>query len=182
MQPSFSTFFEFGFLDFSLDSIKFLKCMIWQTNFFCCFFCFFLVPTTFLLWVTTHAIDGLPDWKQNFSHENCFEKGLSFGRGLFMPFLSKERVTVQKCSQEMGNFLFGQRAPRHQSKMILKYYGLRTCVFCYRKGVDRFEVVASFDAYQITKYQVLQKLIFCCLISEEFEKKNFKSRIFLLVA
>ena len=59
--------------------------------------------------------------------------------------------------------------------MILKYYGLGTCVFGYRKEFDRLEVIASHDAYQATKYQVLQKLIFRCLISEEIEKEIFKS-------
>ena len=44
---------------------------------------------------------------------------------------------------------------QHQSRMILKYYGLGTSVFGYRKGVGRLEAVASLDAYQITKYQVL---------------------------
>ena len=65
--------------------------------------------------------------------------------------------------------------------MILKYYGLGTCVFGYRKGFGKLEAVASLDAYQVTKYQVLQKLIFRCLIFEEIEKENFKSKIFLLM-
>ena len=51
---------------------------------------------------------------------------------------------AQKCSREMGNFLFGQRTPRHRSRMILKYYGHETHVFGYRKGVGRLE------AYQKT--------------------------------
>ena len=69
-----------------------------------------------------------------------------------MSFLSKKKIMAQKCSREMDNFLFGQRAPRHQSRMILKYYGLGTCVFGYGKGVDRLEAVASLNAYKITKY------------------------------
>ena len=62
---------------------------------------------------------------------------------------------TQKCSREMGNFLFGQRAPKHRLRMILKYYGPKTRVFGYQKRVDRLEAVASLDTYQITKYQVL---------------------------
>ena len=64
---------------------------------------------------------------------------------------------AQKCFREMGNF--GQHAPRHQSKMISRYHGLETCVFGHRKSFGRLEAVASLDAYQITNYQFLQKLI-----------------------
>ena len=93
-----------------------------------------------------------------------------------------KRVVPQKCSRKMDNFLFGQRAPRHQSSMILKYYGLVTCVFGYWKGVGKLEAVVSLDTHQIIKYQVLQKLIiFCCLVFEEFDKEILKSGIFLPV-
>ena len=115
-----------------------------------------------------------------FLMQELFWKGYLLVKGLFMSFLSKERIMAQKCSREMDNFFFGQRAPRYQSRMILKYYGLVTCIFGYWKGVGRFEAVASLNAYQITKYQVLQKLIiFCFLVSEEFEKEILKSGIFL---
>ena len=43
--------------------------------------------------------------------------------------------------------------------------------FGYRKGVSRFEAVASLDVYQITKNQILQNSFFCYLIFEEFEKE-----------
>ena len=66
--------------------------------------------------------------------------------------------------------------------MILKYYGPKTCVFGYRKRFGKLEAIASLDAYQATKYQVLQKLIFRYLIFEEIEKEIFKSGIFLLIA
>ena len=40
MQPFFSTFLNLVFLIFRLDSIEFLKCMIWQSNFSFLFFVF----------------------------------------------------------------------------------------------------------------------------------------------
>ena len=43
--------------------------------------------------------------------------------------------------------------------------------FVCLKGFGRLKVVASLDAYQITKYQILQKFIFCYLIFEKFEKE-----------
>ena len=134
--------FEFGF----------------QTAFvyFIYFFCSFFLCSHEL---STPGDDACHKWpsrlKHHFSWENCFERGCLLVKGLFMSFLSKERIMAQKCSREMGNFLFGQRAPRHQSRMILKYYGPGTCVFGYRKWVGRLEAIASLDAYQIIKYQVL---------------------------
>ena len=95
-------------------------------------------------------------------------EGWPFGPRLFRSFLSKERIMAQKYFREMGNF--GQHVPRHQSKMISRCRGLGI-LFCSLKMFDRFETVASLDAYQITNYQFLQKfIIFCCLIFEEFEK------------
>ena len=44
-------------------------------------------------------------------------------------------------------------------------------VFWSLEGFGRFEAIASLDAYQITKYQNLQKFIFCYLIFEEIEKE-----------
>ena len=57
--------------------------------------------------------------------------------------------------------------------MILKYHGPGTSVFGYRKGVGRFEAIASIDAYQITKYQVLQKLIFDFPDFRRISRKSF---------
>ena len=92
-------------------------------------------------------------------------------KGLFIPFLSirkgygskscshhfyqQDRGYGSKVSSRHVQFFFSQRAPRHQSMMILKYHSLGTCVFGYWKGVGRLEAVVSLNAYQITKYQVL---------------------------
>ena len=62
---------------------------------------------------------------------------------------------AQKCSREMGNFC--QHAPRHQSGRFQNITILETCVFGYREGFGKLEVVASLDAYQITNYQFLSK-------------------------
>ena len=60
--------------------------------------------------------------------------------------------------------------------MISEYHDLGTCVSGHLKGFGKLETVASLDAYQITNYQFLSKLIiFRCLISEEFKKKVSKS-------
>ena len=56
-------FFELDSFDFCLNSIKFLKCMIWQSFFFVLLiFSFFLVLVVCLLRTTMYAIDGPPDW------------------------------------------------------------------------------------------------------------------------
>ena len=180
MQSSFSTFFfEFSFLDFCLDSIEFFKCMIWHSNpFFFLLLLFFFM--TCLLRAMTHIIDGFSGWN-TISHVGIVLKGSSFGQ-MVVHVISVQKKMAQKCSREMDNFIFGQRAPRHQSRIIWRYYGLMTCVFGYWKGVGRLEAIASLDAYQITKYQVLQKLIiFYFLVSEEFEKEILKLEIFLPV-
>ena len=88
-------------------------------------------------------------------------------------------VMAQRCPQDMGSFLFGQRAPKHQSRMILKYHSLKTCVFGRWKGFSRFEAIASLDAYQITKYQILQKLIFLLPNFWRIRERNFQIRNFL---
>ena len=70
----------------------------------------------------------------------------------------------------MGNF--SQHAPRHQLWVISEYQDLKDLCFWSLKRFGRFEAVVSLDAYQITNYQFPSKLIiFCCLISEEFENK-----------
>ena len=121
--------------------------------------------------------------KHHFSSRNCFERVIFWSKGCSCHFCPKKRLWLKRYSRKMGNCLFYQHAPRHQSRMILKYYGPGTCVFGHWKGVGRLEAIVSLDAYQIIKYQVLQKLIiFCCLISKEFKKKILKSRIFLAVA
>ena len=80
----------------------------------------------------------------------------------------------------MGNFQ--STCPKASIKMVSEYHDLGTCVFGHWKGFGKLETVANFNAYQITKYQILQKLIiFCCMIFEEFKKEILKSRIFKIV-
>ena len=92
-----------------------------------------------------------------------------FGPKLFIPLLSTKRVMAQKYFREMGNFRL--ICPKTLIKVISGYHDLGI-LFCSLKRFGRIETVASFDVYQIIKYQFFQKLvIFCCLISEEFEKE-----------
>ena len=149
----FSTFFWTWLSWLLFRLIKFSKCMIWQSFSFFVHFFLFLVLMVCLFRATTHVIDDFPDWS-TFPHARIFLKRLTFGPKLFRSFLSKKRIMAQKCFWKMDNF--GQHAPRHQSKMILRYHGLGT-LFCSLKRFGRFETVASLDAYPITKYQFFFK-------------------------
>ena len=149
------------------------------------FFVFFSTFYFFCLFLQffTSGNDTCHKWpsklKATVLAQELFWKGLSFGPGLFMSFLSKEKIMAQKYSRKIDNFLFGQRAPRHQSRMILKYYGLVICVFGYWKGVGRLEAVASLDAYQISSPTKTHHFLLPDF--EEFAKEILKSEIFLPV-
>ena len=80
--------------------------------FFCSLFSSFIHPIC-LLRATTHVAYGLPSWSI-FSYVRIVFKDCLLIKGLFMSFLSKERIMARKYSRKMHNF--GQRAPRHQSK------------------------------------------------------------------
>ena len=93
MQSSFSTFFfEFSFLDFRLDSIEFLKCMIWQSIFFS-FFCFFFHD------LFTSDNDAYHRWllrlKHHFSCRNCFERVIFWSKGCSCHFCPKKGLWLK---------------------------------------------------------------------------------------
>ena len=111
----FQHFFEFCFLDFlfKLNWISQVHDMTIKFLFLFFFSFLFLISTTFLLRATTHTIEGLLDWKQHFSRENCFEKCYLLVQDCSCHFCPKKKVMAQKCSQEIVNFLFGRRALRY---------------------------------------------------------------------
>ena len=133
---------------------------------------FFFLLLFFFHDLSTSSNDAYHRWfsklKHHFSCSNCFERVFFWSRVVHTIFASKKRLWLKRVvqtvfvskkglwlkrySRKMGNYLFDQHALRHQSRMILKYYGLRTCVVGYGKRVGRLEAVASLDAYQITKY------------------------------
>ena len=121
----FHHFLELDSLDFHLDLIKFLKCVIWQSIFLFSLLFLFFVLMVCLLRATTHVIDGPPSWSIS-SHVRIVLKGWPFGSKLFRSFLSKERIMAQKYFREMGNF--GQRAPRHQSRWFQNITILGFCL------------------------------------------------------
>ena len=87
---------------------------------------------------------------------------------------------AQKCSREMDNFLFGQRVLRHQLRSILRYHGFRIFIFDHWKGFGRLEAIGSSNAYQITEYQILQKIIFCP-ISKIFAREVLNLEFYYLL-
>ena len=89
--------------------------------------------------------------------------------------LNKDRA--QKCSWEIGNFSIS--LPRGINQGQFWNVIVLWLVFGWWKGFfGRLEALASLDAYQITNYQFLSKLIiFRCLIFEEFNKKVSKSGV-----
>ena len=101
----FSTFFECGLLDFHLDSIEFLKCMILQSNFSFCFF--------FLLFFCSHKLSTLDDdtchkWpsrlKHHFSWENYFERGCLLVKGFSCHFCPKKGLWLKSVLKKWAIF------------------------------------------------------------------------------
>ena len=133
--------------------------------FFC--FCFFFFLMVCLLRATTHIIDGLPAWSIS-SHMRTVLKGLAFWFEVARITSVQRKIWLKSIFWEMGNFL--SICLEVSIKVISEYHNL-WILFCSLKRFGRFETVASLDAYQIINYQFLQKfIIFCCLISKEFEK------------
>ena len=131
---------------------------------------FFYTLTICLLRATMHVIDGLPSWSIILMWK-LFWRGSSFDqRVIYAISISEKRLWLKGVFEKL--IIFGQRAPRYQSRMTLKYHdlGILLCL----KGFGRLEVAASFDAYQITKHQILQKFIFCYLIFVRAQS-NFSS-------
>ena len=82
---------------------------------------------------------------------------------------------AQKYFREMGNF--GQYVLRHQSRWFQSITILGFC-FAYLKVFDRFETIASLDAYQITKYQFFKNLSFFVAWFSKNSRKSFWIRNF----
>ena len=90
-----------------------------------------------------------------------------------IPFLLARKGYGSKDSREMGNFQ--STCPKASIKVILEYHDFGTCIFWSLKGFGKFEAIASFDAYQITICQTLQKLIinFFLLDFRRIREKKF---------
>ena len=105
-----------------------------------------------------------------------FWEGWFFGPKLFRSFLSKERITAQKYfKKKMGNF--GQCALRHQSKWF-QNIAILGLAFLVIEGFDRFETVASLDAYQITNYQFYKNSSFFVAWSPKNLRNRFLNQEF----
>ena len=178
-------FFEFGFLDFRLDSIEFFKCMTWQSIFLFVHF-FFFILMIHLLRATSHVVGGLPTWStsshvrivlkrgrllvQNVVHVICpkervwlrsvlfmsARKGLWF-KGLLIPLLLAKEGYDSKGSREMG--IFWSTCSKVSIKVISEYYGFGTCIFWSLKGFGRLEAIARLDAYHKTIWGCLQHVL-----------------------
>ena len=148
---NFSSFSQHFFYSY-LDLIEFFKCMTWQSMFLLLFFFSFFFHD-----LSTQSNDVCHRWpsklKHLFSCEDLFWKGWLLVRGCSYHFCPEKNM-AQKYSREMGNFL--SICPEASIKVISKYHDLGI-LFCSLKRFGRFETVASFDAYQITKYQFFFK-------------------------
>ena len=101
MQSSFSTFFfEFRFFDFRLDSIKFFKCMIWQSNPFFAFIFFYNLSIP--------GNDAYHKWlsrlKHHFSCRNCFERVIFWSKGGSCHFCSKKWLWLKSVPEKWTIF------------------------------------------------------------------------------
>ena len=97
MQSFFWHFFEFSFLDFRLDSIEFLKCMIWQSN------PFFLL-SLFFHDLSTLGNDAyhrcLSRLKHHFSCRNCFERVIFWSKGCSCHFCPKKGLWLKNIPEK----------------------------------------------------------------------------------
>ena len=78
------------------------------------------------------------------------EKGLWF-KGLLISSSLARKGYDSKGSREMGSFQ--STCSKASIKVISEYHDFGTGIFGHWKGFGRLEVIASLDAYQITKYQ-----------------------------
>ena len=158
----FSAFF-LNLAFFCLDWSNFSSA--WYDNhflFFCSFFSFSRSHGLFI--PSNNACHRSPfGLKHHLLWENCFEKGWLLVQGCSYQFCPKKGLWLKKCSQKMGNFW---STCLKTFKVIPGYHDLGI-LFC---SLKKFEAIASLDAYQITNYQFLSKLIIFFLIFEEFEK------------
>ena len=124
----FNTFFEFGFLHFRLDSIKFFKCMTWQSIFLFVLFCSHNSSTL--------GNDACHRWPSNLKHlfscEDCFER-VGFWFEIARIIFVQRKNMAQKYSWELGNFW--STCLEASIKVISKRHDLGTCVFGHWKGL-----------------------------------------------
>ena len=66
--------------------------------------------------------------------------------------------------------------PQGVNHVISEYHDFRACIFGHWKGLGRFEAIASLDAYQITKYQILL-LDFWRIQEKEFLNQEFYGQL-----
>ena len=104
-------------------------------------------------------------WKVSLLAQGCLGHFCPKG-GSWLKSVSEKWVILVNMSQDINQKWF-------QGIAVLGFCSARG------KGLAGLKLLASLDAYQIINYQFLQKLIifFCCLISEEFEKKVSKSGV-----
>ena len=159
----FNTFFEFGFLDFCLDSAEFFKCMTWQSIFL--FVILFIHFFSLFEWSTLGNVacrDDLPTWSI-FSHTRIVLKRFVFWfkrlftsfvqrkgydsevfylcqqgtglwfKGLLIPFLLAREGYGSEGSREMGHFRL--KCPKASIKVISKYHDFGTYTFGHWRGL-----------------------------------------------
>ena len=126
------SFFEFGFLDFHLDSIEFLKCMIWQSNFSFCFLCFFFCFFLCSHELSTSGDDACHRWpsrlKHHFSCGIVLKMVAFWSKGCSYHFCQQEKGYGSKVFSRHGQFSFWSTCPKASIK-------------------DDFEILWSCDLY-----------------------------------
>ena len=102
----FNIFLNLAFLIFCFNSIEYLNCMIWQSNFSVFFFvCFFSCFYDFSTPDNDACHMGFPDWKQHFLHENCFENGCLLVQGCSCHFYPKKGLWLKSVLEKLTIFV-----------------------------------------------------------------------------
>ena len=186
---AFSThvFLNLAFLIFVWTQSNFSSA--WHDNQF--FFLFFFRSHD----LSTLGNDAYHRWPFNLKHhsscENCFENESSFGSRVVHIISVQRKGMAQKCFiyvrkekgygskgfRKMGNFR--STCPQGINQGDFRVSGFWDLYFWSFKGFGRFEAIASLDAYQITKYQTLQKLIIFLLSDfRRIREKEFLNQEF----
>ena len=132
------------------------------------FFAFLLICP---LRATTHAIDSLPSWSIIPHVGIALERVVFWSKGHLCHFCQQEWVVAQRIIEKWA-IVFSINMPQGINQGWFWNIMVSGFVFLViEKRFGRLEAVASLDAYQITKNQILQNSFFCCLIFEEFEKE-----------
>ena len=154
----FLNIFFTSWSSFRLNRVFFFKCMIWQSIFL--LFCFFLFFRFFHSHdLSTSSNDAVIDdllSRSISSHVRIISERLVFWFEVARITSVKRKMGLKSIPEKWA--IFGQCVLRHQSRWFQSITILGFC-FAHWKGFDRLEAVASLDAYQITNYQFLSKLI-----------------------